>query len=129
MTNVMQRGFIIEKMLGANLPRTFKTFDKFKQGVATSIKSIDLTAKTYLKENQLYNKVKGFVNEAKNFQSYSMTDAAGNLVSLDASQIQSRAVELAIQPGKATLDQWEQLGKAMDYGKQNGVKVNISFIK
>lgn len=36
------RGIAIENMLGHNLPRTFPTIDKFSNGLATSIKSLDL---------------------------------------------------------------------------------------
>lgn len=47
-----------------------------------------------------------YVNDAANFVSYSVRDERGNLISLDASEIQQRTVvEVAIQPGKATLSQ------------------------
>lgn len=36
------RGVAIENMLGHNLPKTFPTIDKFSNGLATSIKSLDL---------------------------------------------------------------------------------------
>jgi hypothetical protein len=38
------RGLYFSERLGANLPRTFKVIDAFSNGVATRIKSIDLTA-------------------------------------------------------------------------------------
>jgi hypothetical protein len=41
------RGNAIEVLLGGNLPRTFPVIDRFLNGVATSIKSIDLRAITY----------------------------------------------------------------------------------
>jgi hypothetical protein len=40
------RGRLIEKELGANLHPNFPVIDKFRNGVATSIKSIDLNAAT-----------------------------------------------------------------------------------
>lgn len=42
-----ERGVEIEKMLGQNLPSNFPVIDKFENGLATSIKSMDLSAKTY----------------------------------------------------------------------------------
>ena len=90
---------------------------------------MNVTSPSYTKANGILNKVRGFINDAANFESYSMRDELGNLVSLDASMIQTRAVQLAIQPGKATLNQWEQIAEAIKYGKQNGVQVQISFIK
>ncbi len=127
--NVSRRGFRAENILGGNLPKTFKTFDRFIGGVASSIKSLDLGAKSYNKGNGLLNTIKGYVNDAANFTNYAMRDESGALVSLSSSQINSRTVELAIQPAKATLQQWEQIVDAMKYGQDNGVAVNINFIR
>jgi len=43
------RGFAIEKVLGANLPKGFPTIDRFIDEEVASIKSIDLTAPSYQK--------------------------------------------------------------------------------
>ena len=129
MENASERGFRIEKILGGNLPDGFKTFDRFVGGVASSIKSLDLTAKSYNKGTGLFSTLKKYINEAANFTNYTMRDESGALVSLSSSQITTRTVELAIQPGKATLKQWEQIADAMKYGQDNGVRVNINFIK
>jgi hypothetical protein len=42
-----KRGDYFSEQLGANLPRTFKVIDRWENGIATSIKSIDLNAATY----------------------------------------------------------------------------------
>jgi len=41
------RGLYFSEQLGADLPATFRTIVSFSNGVATSIKSIDLNAATY----------------------------------------------------------------------------------
>jgi RHS repeat-associated protein len=43
----LQRGQLIHRMLGANLPQNFPVIDCFVNGVATSIKTLDLNAATY----------------------------------------------------------------------------------
>ena|GEM_PF-2590880 len=129
MENYSSRGFRVENILGGNLPKTFKTFDRFIGGVASSIKSLDLAAKSYNKGNVLLSTIKGYVNEAANFTKYAMRDESGTIVSLNSSDITTRTVELAIQAGKGTLKQWEQIADAMKYGQDHGVRVNINFLK
>jgi RHS repeat-associated protein len=51
--NSGQRGMMIERALGGNLPTNFPVIDKLAKGVATSIKSIDLTAKSYQRNGAL----------------------------------------------------------------------------
>lgn len=63
------RGELIEQRLGANLGRTFRTIDDFRNGVATSIKSIDLDAKTYKRASALESRLKGYVNKLASFTS------------------------------------------------------------
>lgn len=51
------RGLEIDKALGNNLGATFKTFDNFNNGVARSVKSIDLNAKSYQNGMNLFYKL------------------------------------------------------------------------
>jgi hypothetical protein len=118
------RGFAIEGMLGGNLPKAFPVIDKFADGVATSIKSIDLTAETYGKGNNLLNTLKGYTNKLSDFKG-----ASRNGFRLRESDITSKVLEVAIQPGKASLNQWEQIGKAMQHAKDNNIQFNLQFIK
>ncbi len=118
------RGFAVEAQLGGNLPKAFPVIDKFVDGVATSIKSVDLTAETYGKGNNLLNTLKGYVNKLDNFDGARFAGA-----NVRSSDIVSKALEVAVQPGKATVSQWEQIGKAMQYAKDNGIEFNLRFIK
>lgn len=118
------RGFAIEGMLGGNLPKAFPVIDKFVDGVATSIKSIDLTADTYSKGNNLLNTLNGYTNKLDNF-----TGATREGVTVGSSDITSKVLQVAIQPGKASLGQWEQISKAMQHAKDNDIQFNLQFIK
>ena len=119
-----QRGFAIEAQLGGNLPYGFPVIDKFENGVATSIKSIDVTAESYMKGNGLFNALKSYVNKVGAFQG-----GARGGVAIDANDITNRVLDLAIQPGKATTNQWEQIGNAIKYAKDNNVQLNLQFVK
>lgn len=123
------RGGIIEDMLGRNLPRTFQTIDKFEDGVATSIKSMDLSAKSYQNGNSVFNTLKGYVGELQGFNGASMRTASGRAFNVGSNDIKSKVLQLAIDPSKATIHQFEQLGKAMEYAKSKGIGFNLSFIK
>lgn len=118
------RGLTIEGMLGGNLPKAFPVIDKFVDGVATSIKSIDLTVDTYSKGNNLLNTLNGYINKLDNF-----TYGSREGVTIGSSDITSKVLEVAIQSGKATLGQWEQISKAMQNAKDKGIQFNLQFIK
>jgi RHS repeat-associated protein len=124
------RGFAVEDIriaaLGeeGRLPAGFNVLDHFDNGVATSIKSIDLTASSYNKGNGLFNTLKGYVDKLDNF-TYGSKDG----VTITSADISSRVLDVSIQPGKATLGQWEQISKAMKYAKDNNIQFNLQFIK
>jgi RHS repeat-associated protein len=120
-----ERGFAIEAMLGGNLPKGFPVIDKLVDGVATSIKSIDLTAQSYTKGNGLLNTLKGYINKLDDFT----TATRGGVTVTEGVNFESKALDVAIQPGKATLSQWEQIGKAMQYAKDNNIQFNLQFVK
>ncbi len=61
------RGNIIEKEVGQNLPPTFPTLDRMVKGNATSIKSRDLDAKTYLNPTKLRYQLKKDIDKLADF--------------------------------------------------------------
>lgn len=68
--NPFKRGSAIENIirLRRNLHRTFPTIDRFENGIATSIKSIDLAAKTYKNERALERVLKNYVTQLARFK-------------------------------------------------------------
>jgi RHS repeat-associated protein len=123
--NALERGLEIEKMLGGNLPDNFPVIDKLKDGVATSIKSIDVTLDSYTKGNGLLNTLNGYINKLDNFS----TGSLSGVTVTEGVNFTTKSLEVAIQPGKATLSQWEQIGKAMEIAKGKDIEFKLQFIK
>ena len=119
------RGLKIEDRLGGNLVANFPTIDKFKNGVATSIKSVDLNAKTYQDMGKLRSKLKGYANSASNFDG---ATRSGQTI-LD-SQIKQRSLEIAVPPGRSA-EQQRILAEIASYGAKLNppVKVTIKVIR
>ncbi|KFF73830.1 hypothetical protein HX13_17680 [Chryseobacterium sp. P1-3] len=122
----LERGFVYETILGlkgAFKSSNFPVIDAFADGVATSIKTLDLAAKSYAKNNQVFNTLKGYINKLANFKG---AEWGGEAV--EGSAIKSRVLEVGVPEG-ATSSQIEQINKAIKYGKDNGVKVNVRVVK
>lgn len=96
--DTLKRGQEIERMLGRSpqLSQNFPVIDRFENGVATSIKSIDLGARSYQNIGTLTSTVRGYANELAGWRG---TTWAGTQI--DAHQIISRELLLAI-PQNAT---------------------------
>ncbi len=114
------RGLQIEQDLGGDLPPGFPTIDKFDNGIATSIKSIDLAAPTYQSESALASRLRGYVNRVANFDG-----ATRSGVAVDADQIKGRVLEVAIPEGSPTAAQQAALDAADQYGATRGVSVKV----
>jgi RHS repeat-associated protein len=120
------RGFVYEKMLklkGLMKTSNFPTIDAFHKGVATSVKTMNLNAKSYQKGNAVYNKLKKYVDDLVNFKD---TTWGGQTVL--ANDVKSKVLELGIPRG-ATQAQLKQVKKAVEYAKQEGVKFNYKVVK
>jgi hypothetical protein len=57
------RGNYFSEQLDANLPATFRTIDSFSNGIATSIKSIDLNAATYQDVARLTYRLNDYIDK------------------------------------------------------------------
>jgi contact-dependent growth inhibition (CDI) system restriction endonuclease-like protein len=94
------RGRYFESRLGRNLHPNFPTIDKTPDGIATSIKSIDLNAKTYQVSNSLRYRLNNFVDEVESFKGGRW---GGDEV--EEAAITGRAVSIAIPKGSMTEEQ------------------------
>ena len=117
------RGVEIEQRLGANLPQNFPTIDRFVNGVATSIKSVDLGAKTYQNGAALLGRLNGYVNAVANF---SGGRSAG--VTVRGSEVTERVLHVAIPAGRMTSAQQEAFATATARAAQRGVHVFTSVV-
>ncbi|MCL5994893.1 MAG: DUF6443 domain-containing protein [Chloroflexi bacterium] len=120
---VNERGLAVEKLLGGNLPRNFETIDRFKDGVATSIKSIDLLAPSYQNLNILKATVEGHINSVRLFKG-----ASGRDVKITSDMITARVLSIGIPPG-ATQEQIKTLMELQQWAAPQGVDVIITIVK
>ncbi|WP_280694253.1 hypothetical protein [Chryseobacterium sp. H1D6B] len=122
----LERGFVYESMLklkGAFRSSNFPVIDAFADGIATSIKTLDLGAKSYAKNNAVYNSLKGYINKLSNFEGASW---GGDIV--QGSAIKSRVLEADIPRG-ATSSQINQINSAIQYEKESKIQVNVRVVK
>lgn len=110
--------------MGGNLPKNFPVIDKLKDGVATSIKSIDLTVGSYNNGNGLLNTLTGYINKLSSFTGGKRSD----FIVKQGIDFTRKALEVAIQPGKATAQQWQQINKAIEYANSQNINFIIRFI-
>jgi RHS repeat-associated protein len=111
------RGNAIEQALGANLPRTFPVIDKFVNGVATSIKSIDLRALSYQTPANLERVLTGYVDKLAGFSGAKL----GTTV-VEGSQIGSKVLEVAVPQGAGSAAQQAVLSRVAASAAQQGVQ-------
>ena len=120
----LQRGQVIHRILGANLPQNFPVIDRFVNGVATSIKTLDLNAATYQNIGALASKVQGYINALANFQGATRGPWS---IGIPTNPITARVLELAIPPG-ATPAQLAALQQLQQYAANLGVTLNIVVV-
>jgi hypothetical protein len=107
------------------LPQNFPTIDKFnkKTGTVTSIKSLDLNAKTYQNPKTLNRIVEKYVDILSKF-----SGATVKGTSVGAEDIKSRVLEIAI-PNTGSAIQKSVMDDLIKYGKSFDVHVNFTLFK
>ena len=91
------RGRYFDQQLGGNLPAGFRTIDRFVDGVATSIKSIDLNAATYQDAARLTYRLNDYIDRVATYDGGKL-----GFTVVNSSAISSRALSLAIPKGSMT---------------------------
>jgi hypothetical protein len=120
-----ERGRYFEDRLGRELHPNFPIIDKIPNGVATSIKSLDLRAATYQDEARLTYRLRKYVSDLSEF------DGArwANDVVLP-SEIRGRALSLAIPNGSMTAAQREAIEAVRAWARmKNHNPVEFSIIE
>ena len=115
------RGIAISDALGANLPRNFPVLDKFINGVATSIKSMDLNAPAYQNIAIITSRLNSYVDSVANFSGKTW---GGSVV--NAAQIVARQLQLAIPANGATAVQQLAIDAAALRARGLGVTVIVT---
>jgi hypothetical protein len=126
--DIKERGVAIENALGKNTPDTFETFDRITEsGEAVSIKSFDLaSSSSYNKPGakQFEYALRAYARDASDF-----TGARVSGFRLDATDIRSRSLEVAVQRGSVTPDQYQALRRAAEYARQLDNPVHLRVIE
>ncbi len=123
--NPFARGWKIEGAIGRSpgLVSNFPTIDRFENGVATSIKSIDLGAKSYQNLQTLNNTLQGYVTKVANFNG-----ATYGGTTIEASDITGRQLLLAIPPN-ATEEQLNVIKQVTTWAAEQGVNVVTQVVR
>jgi hypothetical protein len=116
------RGEAIEAQLGKKLPSNHPVIDKCENGVATSVKSMDLGSRMYQDPGKFARIGRGYIDKVADFQG-----ARWARVNIEPENMTARVLDLAVPPG-ATEAQQAALQGLIEYGAQNGVKVRIITI-
>jgi hypothetical protein len=119
-----KRGRYFEDRLGRTLHRNFETIDKIPDGIATSIKSIDLRAATYQNTSRLTSRLRTYVDEVSEFIG---GETGTDVVKL--SDIKGRALSLAIPKGSMTAAQREAIEAVRAWARMKNRNPVQVFIK
>ncbi len=118
-----ERGLYFRELYGANLPESFPVLSAWRNGTATSIKSIDLTAPSYESGNDLYKKVVGHINEIAEYQG---TDKpwGKDQIYIDGQEISNRVL-IIIVPENSPASVIDELSGYCSYAESKGVETVI----
>ena len=126
------RGWTIEKILDG-LCTNFKTIDNFTVIVdgrskiisdIMSIKSINLSAKSYQKAGRLRNLLKKYIDDLVRF-----SGAPYRSVFYEVAENSARTLHIAVPPMKISSMQAEVIGEMIEYAKTKGVTLIISIVE
>lgn len=118
--NPFARGTTIGQQLGQNLPQNFPVIDIFDNGMATSIKSLNVDANSYQSTATLSRMLNGYIDSVAGYNGTGPNGWAG--VKIDSSQITGRGFDLVI-PNAGSTAQQQAINQAVQYGVSKGVKV------
>ena len=120
----IDRGNVIDETLhgGNNLGHNYPVIDRYNPdtGVATSVKSRNLNAKTYQNSTKLYNQVKLDIDKLKSFE---MIDWAGT--NYAGFPIEGRNLDMVVPNITLSETQINAINKAIEYANINNVKINF----
>ena len=115
------RGDYFSEALGANLPRNFRGIDRWENGTATSIKSIDLTAATYQDAARLTYRLNDYVDKIALYEGGKM-----GTIEVESSAITDRVLSLAIPKASMTAAQRVAIEAARSRARALGVELRVT---
>ena len=119
-------GLDIDEALENNLGRTFKTYDNYDKATKTaiSVKSIDMTSKTYIDGSGLNNTLNKYERAMKNFDEYELKG-----IYLNKDKIEKNILKIVINNEPLNKSQIENLKKFVESANKDGIKVEAVILK
>ncbi len=119
-------GLDIDEALENNLGRTFKTYDNYDKATKTaiSVKSIDMTSKTYIDGSGLNNTLNKYERAMKNFYEYELKG-----IYLNKDKIEKNILKIVINNEPLNKSQIENLKKFVESANKDGIKVEAVILK
>ena len=102
---------------------TYLGIDAFYQGVATSVKTMNIFAKKYVTKGGVAKQLTKYVDDLANFNGRTW---GGQTV--EGSEITKKVLEVGIPKG-ASEKIIEQITKVTEYAKTKGVELNVRVVK
>ncbi len=119
MSNI-NRGREIRKLQEANLPFNFPSIAIFKNGTATSIKSLNIDDTYYKNANNLKNKLLMYINKLEEFQG---GESGG--VTIEKWQIYKKELRLIIPQTELMANQQQTINECIQVAKKKGIDLVI----
>ena len=111
--------------MGGNLPAGFRVIDRFENGVATSIKSIDLNAVTYQNAQTLGTRLNDYVDILAGWTG--QTTPYGGVV-IQPGQVAARTLQVAVPQGSMSAAQQAVFNAAAQRAQGAGLNFIITPI-
>ncbi|KDE63307.1 hypothetical protein FUSO3_05665, partial [Fusobacterium necrophorum BL] len=123
---ITKTGLAIDEALENNLGRIFKTYDNYDDvtKTATSVKSIDMTSKTYTSGSGLNSKLNSDLKVIKDFTEYEL-----KTVKLENKDIENRILRIVINNEPLNKSQMKNLKKVVGHATEDGIKVEAVILK
>lgn len=122
----VERGRQIEDLLERNLPQNYPHFDRYVNGVATSIKSLDLASKAYQGRWFLTDKLASYVDDIAGLRT--MINWGTGTAQYGGQPITARILQVALPPAQLSAAQVQALRDAVSYGQSVGVMVQYVIV-
>ncbi len=124
----LERGAAAEARLGGRtgLHFDFPVIDRFENGVATSVKTMDLGRSSYQNVQQITSTGQRYIDAASGFAVSGPVRRAG--VIIRPSQVTQRALDLVVPPW-ATLAQRQALQGLVEYGARQNPPVVVRIVE
>lgn len=115
MSNI-NRGREVRKLQGANLPFNFPTIAIFKNGTATSIKSLNIDEEYYKNANNLKKQLLLYINKLEEFDG---GECGG--ITIEKWQVNKKELRLIIPETELMANQQQTINECIQVAKKKGV--------